>query len=63
MSDHALLLLEMDYTTYGQSCREPHITPSSELVECRRDRGHSADVHATRAGAGIIVWEISAEAA
>lgn len=56
--DTARLLLEMDYTTYGQSCREPHITPDAQLIECRRDRGHARDDHATRAGMGVIVWGV-----
>lgn len=58
MSNNEKLLLEMDYTTYGQSCRDPHITAKQELVECRRGTGHSVDVHATRAGAAIIVWDM-----
>ncbi|MDJ0324600.1 hypothetical protein QMG61_12620 [Cryobacterium sp. PH31-AA6] len=49
------LLLETDYTSYANSCRDPHIAPGEDLVECRRQRGH-ADAHATRAGARALRW-------
>ena len=54
------LLREMDYTTYGQSCRDPHLTSDQQFVECRRGIGHPADTHATRAGIDVIVWEYQA---
>ncbi|TDW29456.1 hypothetical protein [Cryobacterium psychrophilum] len=49
------LLRETDYTSYCDSCRDPHITPADDLVECRRQNGH-ADTHATRAGLRAIRW-------
>lgn len=49
------LLLETDYTSYASSCRDPHITPTNDLVECRRQSGHD-DTHATRAGLRAIRW-------
>lgn len=49
------LLLETDYTSYANSCRDPHITPAKDLVECRRQNGHD-DTHATRAGLRAIRW-------
>ncbi|TFD70439.1 hypothetical protein [Cryobacterium sp. Hb1] len=50
------LLLEIDYTNYNSSCRDPHITPAEDLVECRRPRGHDDDMHGTRAGVRAIRW-------
>ncbi len=50
------LLLEVDYTAYDSSCRDPHITPSTDLVECRRLRGHAGDTHGTRDGPRAIRW-------
>ncbi|TFD30355.1 hypothetical protein E3T40_15265 [Cryobacterium sp. TMT1-19] len=49
------LLLETDYTSYASSCRDPHITPTNDLVECRRQSGHD-DTHATRSGLRAIRW-------
>lgn len=49
------LLREADYTSYHDSCRDPHITPSEDLVECRRQTGHT-DTHATRSGLLVIRW-------
>ncbi|TFC04656.1 hypothetical protein [Cryobacterium mannosilyticum] len=43
------LALESDDTSYANSCRDPHIAPGDDLVECRRQRGHD-DTHGTRAG-------------
>ena len=54
------LLLETDYTSYANSCRDPHITSSQDLVECRRQNGHD-DTHATRAGIRAIRWHPGAE--
>lgn len=53
------LLLETDYTSYASSCRDPHITPTNDLVECRRQNGHD-DTHATRGGLRAIRWEVQA---
>ncbi|TFC91793.1 MULTISPECIES: hypothetical protein [Cryobacterium] len=53
------LLLETDYTSYASSCRDPHITPTNDLVECRRQNGH-ADTHATRGGLHAIRWAVHA---
>jgi hypothetical protein len=50
------LLLEIDYTGYDSSCRDPHITPTEDLVQCRRLRGHDEDTHGTRAGVRAIRW-------
>ena len=55
------LLLEIDYTGYDSSCRDPHITPADDLVECRRLRGHDDDTHCTRAGTNAIRWGADAE--
>ena len=55
------LLLEIDYTGYNDSCRDPHITPAEDLVECRRMRGHDNDTHGTRAGVRVIRWQADAE--
>ena len=49
------LLLETDRTSYANSCRDPHIAPGDDLVECRRQRGHD-DTHGTRAGARALRW-------
>ncbi|WP_104190785.1 hypothetical protein [Cryobacterium sp. Y82] len=57
------LLLEIDYTDYTSSCRDPHITPAEDLVECRRLRGHEDDTHGTRAGVSAIRWAADALAA
>ena len=43
------LLLETDYTSSANSCRDPHIAPGDDLVECRRQRGLD-DTHGSRAG-------------
>lgn len=53
------LLLETDYTSYASSCRDPHVTPTNDLVECRRQSGHD-DTHATRAGVRAIRWALPA---
>lgn len=53
-------LLEMDYTSYGASCREPHVTDDNQLVLCRRQSGHD-EHHATRQGVGAIIWEQAPE--
>ncbi|TFD27791.1 MULTISPECIES: hypothetical protein [Cryobacterium] len=50
------LLLEIDYTGYDSSCRDPHITPAEDLVECRRLRGHGDEPHGTRVGMRAIRW-------
>jgi hypothetical protein len=47
---HDLMLdLVMAYTTYDQSCRDPHITAQGELRECRLPT-HHADDHASGYG-------------
>ena len=48
-------LLEIDYTSYDVSCRDPLISGDDQLVLCRRLHGHTGD-HATRAGIRAIVW-------
>lgn len=48
-------LLEIDYTPYGAACKDPYISPLGELVLCRRQIRHVGE-HATRRGAGSIVW-------
>lgn len=48
-------LLEIDYTPYGAACKDPYITDRQELVLCRRQTKHTGE-HATRRGAGQIVW-------
>ena len=57
MTDNELLL-EIDYTDYDSSCRDPHITPAEDLVECRRLRGHGGEPHGTRAGVRAIRWSV-----
>ncbi|MDJ0349712.1 hypothetical protein [Cryobacterium sp. PH29-G1] len=57
------LLLEIDYTGYDSSCRDPHITPSEDLVQCRRLHGHDDDTHGTRAGGRAIRWTAGSLAA
>ena len=56
-------LREMDYTTYGESCRDPYVTNAQDLVLCRRRTRH-VGAHATRNGAHAITWaaETKAEA-
>ena len=54
------LLLEIDYTGYDSSCRDPHITSAADLVECRRLRGHDDDLHGTRAGVRAVRWQADA---
>ncbi|TFD11467.1 hypothetical protein E3T35_09670 [Cryobacterium sp. TMT1-2-2] len=54
------LLLEIDYTGYDNSCRDPHITPAEDLVECRRRRGHDDNMHGTRSGVRAIRWQAGA---
>lgn len=34
------LELEMAYTTWDQSCQDPHITYDKELRQCRRAKNH-----------------------
>lgn len=36
----AQLDTEFAYTNYEQSCKEPAVTPSGSLRECRRTPGH-----------------------
>lgn len=55
MTLYVHLLLEIDYTPYGVSCRDPYVTDRQELVLCRRQSGHIGQ-HATRRGAEAIVW-------
>jgi hypothetical protein len=52
---HDELLLEMDYTGYDMSCRDPYLTADADLVLCRRQKGHD-DTHATRDGTEVLVW-------
>lgn len=56
MEHKELRLLEVDYTPWPSSCRDPHVTPDGQLVQCRRQNLHD-EGHATRAGAGLIEWE------
>lgn len=56
MDETKLLLLEIDYTQWDVSCRDPHLTPDGQLVECRRQKKHD-NTHATRAGFRAITWE------
>lgn len=34
------LELEMAYTSWDQSCQDPHVTRSGDLRECRRAKNH-----------------------
>lgn len=49
-------LREMDYTTYGESCRDPYVTDAQDLVLCRRRTKHHG-AHATRNGAHALTWD------
>jgi len=48
-------LLELDYTPYAMSCRDPYVTDRGELVLCRRGAKHN-ELHATRRGAECVTW-------
>ena len=49
------VLLEMDYTTYDASCKDPHVSPAGDLIECRRQARHDNE-HGTRGGENLISW-------
>lgn len=53
MSDY---LLEIDYTPFSAACRDPLVVDYGQIVLCRRQTGHEGS-HATRCGAGEIVWD------
>jgi hypothetical protein len=46
---------ETAYTTWGESCRDPHITPAGDLRQCRRRAGHD-DLCASGFGSGYEEW-------
>lgn len=50
-ADLAAIALEMAYTSWEQSCKDP--TP--ELRECRRPHGHEGP-HASGHGDGLRLW-------
>lgn len=49
---------EMLYTTYGESCKDLHVTPEGDLRECRRTRGHWTEGTecASGFGRGLVRW-------
>lgn len=53
MSDY---LLEIDYTPFSAACRDPLVVDYGQIVLCRRQTRHEGS-HATRCGAGEIVWD------
>lgn len=48
---------EMSYTTWAESCKDPHVTLSGDLRECRRRADHPG-VHASGFAASrtLYVW-------
>lgn len=53
----AAIELEMAYTTWEYSCRDPHISWNGDLKECRRAKNHEG-VHAVgfTANGTFYVW-------
>ena len=49
------LTLEMAWTPWRDSCRDPHITPDGDLRQCRRRRNHD-DEHASGFGPLMRRW-------
>lgn len=48
--------LEMSYTTWEQSCKDPAVDPSTgDLRECRRQHSHTGP-HASGFGPGLYMW-------
>lgn len=47
--------LEMAYTSWEQSCKDPVVGPTGDLRECRRQHGH-AGPHASGHGEQLILW-------
>lgn len=58
LSGDDLLLLEIDFSSYDGSCKDLYLSPTGELVECRRERYHEDDTHATRAGFKALKWPV-----
>lgn len=46
---------EMAYTTYAESCKDPHITPDADMRECRRAKRH-APPHASGYAKYHVQW-------
>lgn len=52
MSDPTRIALEIAYTTWDESCKDPL---AEGLRECRRPHGHDGD-HASGHGEGLRTW-------
>ncbi|GAC1368933.1 MAG: hypothetical protein NVSMB39_0250 [Candidatus Saccharimonadales bacterium] len=55
MTPEELLLSEVDYAANLRWCKTLH-SIGDPSVFCRRERGHSGDVHATRSGPRLLSW-------
>lgn len=49
---------EMAFTSWDQSCKEPHVTSSGDLRECRRPAKHGGGFHASGFAStrSLFVW-------
>lgn len=49
---------EMAYTSWDQSCKDPHITGTGDLRECRRPANHGGGFHASGFAStrSLFVW-------
>ena len=54
MSDE--IMRELSYTSYEQSCKNPAVTNTGSLRECRRQYGHTG-VCASGFGRAYFEWE------
>lgn len=53
------LVREMDWTTLEDSCLDPTLTPSGDVRQCRRSRGHTwrnDPEHASGRGSKLVRW-------
>lgn len=46
----------MAYTTFEDSCQDPHISPEGDMRLCRRTRGHWTNGSECASGYPVIYW-------
>jgi hypothetical protein len=49
---------EMAFTPWDQSCKDPHITGTGDLRECRRPANHAGGFHASgfASSRSLFIW-------
>lgn len=54
-ADNRMIEMEMTYTPYLGSCREPAVTSTGDLRQCRRAMRHHGE-HASGFGQNLYLW-------